>query len=429
MALTFRGGIYVSQDKNTKAKETRVFGSPKSVSISLPEGFDPTVKKGDSVDMAQVIGEAADGRGCPVHASISGTVTVIEEKQNIKYITIENDGEDRISSEVKPYEGSFDELGYEDVVGTVRKAGISAYEIIEAAKDRVDTLILNCVEDEPYLTATHRLLIEEPDSVLGGMKILLKALGLRCGDIVIEDNNPDAIKLLRQRIKGSAYAELRILKTKYPLGDERELVYAVTEREISAGKNPLDVGCVIFDARTCADVYNAFVYGMPLIRCSVTVDGDCVKEPSGVRCPVGTSFRDLIDFCGGASREIKYIINGGPMTGATQKDMDVPVTKGTIAVLAFSDKVNPSYKQPAACIRCGRCLSACPMRLMPNYLATFSTEGKYDLCEKYDVMSCIECGACSYVCPGYMPIAHLNREAKARITEKYAQMKGEKNNE
>ena len=441
MALTFRGGIHVPEEKNTQAKAVRSFRTPKTVSIPMSQHIGahcvPTVKKGDTVDMGQVIGEVTAGLGCPVHASVSGTVIAIEEKRNamgvaVQHIVIENDGENRVSPEVKPYEGSFEEVSFEDVVEVVRRAGISGmggatfptYAKIQSAKDKVDTLIVNCAECEPYITANHRLLLEEPDAVIGGMKILLKAFGLRTGDIAIEDNKPDAIKLIRERIKGEGYADVRVLKTKYPQGDERQLIYAITGKEIPAGKLPADVGCVVFNAETCARVYRAFVYGMPLIKRTVTVDGDCVAEPCSVKCPIGTSCRELIEFCGGTKKEIKYIINGGPMMGAAQWDMDAPVTKGTSAILVFSDKVKPSYEQPSACIRCGRCVRACQMRLMPNYIATFSREGKYDLCEEYDVMSCVECGACTYVCPGNVPITQLNRAAKAKINEKRRLMKG-----
>ena len=441
MALTFRGGVHVPEEKNTEGKAVRLFDSPKTVSIPMSQHIGapciPIVKKGDTVDMGQIIGEVKAGLGCPVHASVSGTVIAIEEKRNsmgmaVQNVIIENDGENRISPEVRPYEGSFEELTFEEVVEVVRRAGISGmggatfptYTKIQSAKDKVDTLIVNCAECEPYITANHRLLLEEPDTVIGGMKILLRAFGLRVGDIAIEDNKPDAVKLIREKVKGSDFAEVKVLATKYPQGDERQLIYAITGKEIPAGKLPADVGCVVFNAETCASVYRAFVYGMPLIKRIVTVDGDCIADPCSVKCPIGTSYRELIDFCGGCTKEYRYIVNGGPMMGAAQWDIDAPVTKGTSAVLVFSEKVKPVYEQPSACIRCGRCVRACQMRLMPNYIATFSREGKYDLCEQYDVMSCVECGACTYVCPGSVPITQLNRAAKAKINEKRKLMKG-----
>lgn len=411
MALTFRGGVYLPQDKKSKAKETRVFGTPKTVSIPLG-GCAPAVKVGDRVDMGQLVA-SADGL-CPAHASVSGAVITVDEK-NIK---IENDFENRLSGELKPYDGSFDELGHDGIVETLRLAGIPVYKTVESAKGRVDTLILNCVESEPYLTAVYRLLTEIPDSVLGGVKILLKALGLRTVDIAIDENMPDVIKLIRDRTKDGGYAEIRVVKSKYPQADERQLVYAITDQAIAADQAPVDAGCVVVDVRTCVDVYNAFVYGTPLINRIITVDGDCIGAPSAVRCPIGTSFADLIDFCGGTAGDIKYLINGSPMTGEAVDDTAPPVTKDSIALLAFSDKADIFKAQPSFCIRCGRCVEVCPMALLPNYIASYAREGKYHLCGKYGVAGCIGCGVCSYVCPANIPITALCREAKAEINKK-----------
>ena len=441
MALTFKGGVHVPEAKNTRAKPIRTFDSPKIVSIPMSQHIGahciPTVKKGDTVDKGQIIGDIKEGLGCPVHASVSGTVIAIEEKRNsmgvaVQHVVIENDGENRMSDDIKPYNGSFADVSFDDVVDVARKAGISGmggatfptYAKIQSAKGKVDTLIVNCAECEPYITANHRLLIEDPTAVIGGMKILLRAFGLRTGDIAIEDNKPDAIKIIRDMTKGDEFGDVRVLKTKYPQGDERQLIYAITGKEIPAGKLPADVGCVVFNAETCAALYRAFAYGMPLISRIVTVDGDCIADPCSVLCPIGTPYSELIEFCGGTKLEPKYIINGGPMMGSAQWDTEAPVTKGTSAILVFSRKVNPVYDQPSACIRCGRCVRSCQMRLMPNYLAVFSREGEYDLCEEYDVMSCVECGACTYVCPGSVPITQLNRAAKAKINEKRKLMKG-----
>ncbi len=441
MALTFRGGIHVPEAKNTQGKEIKEFKAPKLVYIPMSQHIGahcvPLVKKGDRVDKGQKIGTVEKGLGCPVHASVSGTVSAIEEKLNtmgvkVVNVVIENDFEDRISPEVEPFSGDFDDVSLETVVEYALNAGLSGmggatfptYAKISSAKDKVDTLIVNCAECEPYITANHRLLLEDPDAVIGGMKLLLKALNIRCGNIAIEDNKPDAIKLIREKVKNSDFAEVKVLKTKYPQGDERQLIYAITDRQIPTGGLPSDVGCVVFNAETCAALYRAFVYGMPLISRIVTVDGDCVEEPCSVLCPIGTPIRELIDFCGGIKREPKYVINGGPMMGAAQWDMDAPVTKGTSAILVFSDMIKPSFEQPSTCIRCGRCVRGCQMGLMPNYIALFSKEGKYDLCEEYNVMSCVECGACSYVCPGNVPITALNRVAKAKINEKRRLVKG-----
>lgn len=409
MALTFRGGIYLPQDK--KSKEIRVFGTPKMVSIPLGDCA-PTVKAGDRVEIGCVI--AANDNECTVHASVSGAVIAVDENN----IIIENDFENRLSGDIKPYDGSFDELGPDEIIDTVRRAGIPEYKLIESAKGSVDTLILNCVESEPYLSAVYRLITEASEAVLGGVKILLKALGLRAVDIAIDENMSDVIKLIRDRTKDGGYTEIRVVKSIYPQADERQLVYAITGQETGADQAPVDVGCVVFDARTCIDVYNAFVYGMPLINRSITVDGDCIGEPSVVRCPVGTSFAELIDFCGGITGDIKYLINGGPMTGKAVPDTEAAVTKDSVALLALSDNTDVFKHQPSSCIRCGRCVENCPMGLMPNYIATYATDGKYHLCEKYGVASCIGCGVCSYVCPANIPITHLCREAKSEINKK-----------
>ncbi len=435
MAFTFKGGVHVDEAKNTAASAIRVMPAPARVSIPLSQHIGahctPVVKVGDQVDRGQVIGEVVSGLGCPVHSSISGKVAAIEERYNamgvkVSHIIIENDGEGRISPDIKPFAKPLSELTFDDVVDVVRRAGISGmggatfptYAKISSARDKVDRLIVNCAECEPYITANHRLLLERPESVIGGMKLLLKIFGIPSGDLAIEDNKRDAIKVAQGMTAENSLIKVRVLKTKYPQGDERQLIYALTGRQIPTGGLPSDVRCVVFNAETCSAIYNAFVTGMPLIERIVTVDGDCIKEPSNVLAPIGTSYTDLIDFCGGLTKDPYKIVNGGPMMGAAQWDMNAPITKGSSAILVFSEKPDGSYEQPSACIRCGRCVSVCQMRLMPNYIAMFSRAGKYDLCENYNVMSCVECGACTYVCPGGVRITALNRAAKAKINEK-----------
>lgn len=435
MAFTFRGGVHVDEAKNTASKAIRIMPAPPRVSIPLSQHIGaqctPTVKVGDMVTRGQIIGEATGKLGCPVHSSISGKVAAIEEKYNamgieVSHIVIENDGKNTLCPDIHPFSKTLSELTFDDVVEVVRAAGISGmggatfptYAKIASARDKVDRLIVNCAECEPYITANHRLLLEKPESVIGGMKLLLKVFGIPSGDLAIEDNKRDAIKIAEGMTSENSLINVRVLKTKYPQGDERQLIYALTGREIPTGGLPSDVKCIVFNAETCASIYNAFTTGMPLIERIVTVDGDCVKEPSNVLVPIGTSYSDLIEFCGGLKKDPYKIINGGPMMGAAQWDINAPVTKGTSAILVFSEMTANRYEQPSACIRCGRCVSVCQMHLMPNYLAMFARAGKYDLCEEYSVMSCVECGACSYICPGGVPITALNRAAKAKINEK-----------
>ncbi|MBE6685927.1 MAG: electron transport complex subunit RsxC [Ruminococcaceae bacterium] len=435
MAYTFRGGAHVPEHKNTASIKIRTMPAPKMLSIPLSQHIGapctPTIKVGDTVDKYQVIGDFEKGLGCPVHSSVSGKVVSMEEIRNpmgnvVTHIVIENDGEERVFPGIKPYEKSFDEITADDLIDITKRAGISGmggatfptHAKISSALGKVDRLIINCAECEPYITANHRLMLEFPDDIIGGVKILLKVFGLRDGDIAIEDNKPDAIKLFREKTAESDIINVKVMKTKYPQGDERQLIYALTGRQIPSGKLPADVGCVVFNAETCAAIYRAFAQGIPLTSRIVTIDGDCIKEPCSVLCKIGTPISHIVEHLGGFAKEPHTVVNGGPMMGAALWDINAPVTKGTSAILVFSKDVYPEFHEEYSCIRCGRCVNSCQMGLMPNYIAMFAGKRDYSLCEKYDVLSCVECGACTYVCPGNVPITQLNRVAKAKIIEK-----------
>ena len=439
MALTFRGGMHVDENKNTRRCRIEKLPPPAMVSLPMSQHIGahcvPCVKVGDTVAKGQMIGRVESGLGCPVHASVSGTVRKIEEKNypnNVKIVTvtIENDGCDTLDPSIVPFPKKLAEATTEEIVDVIRNAGISGmggatfptYAKIQSAIGKVQHLIVNCAECEPYITANHRLLLENPAAVINGVKILLKALGLRSAEIAVEDNKLDAINKLESMLSGSDMIKVRVMKTKYPQGDERQLIYALKGIELPTGKLPADVGCVIFNAETCSAVYNAFAHGMPLIERIVTVDGDCIKTPKNLLVPLGTPYIDLINACGGLRAQPKKIINGGPMMGAAQWDIEAPVTKGTSAILVFSEANELHYEQPATCIRCGRCVKNCPMHLMPNYLASFAKKGSYDEAEAFGVLSCVECGTCSYNCPGQVPIVQYIRKAKGIIqTKKRAQ--------
>jgi electron transport complex protein RnfC len=432
VALTFRGGLLMDGHKNTRSVQIENMPSPDKVTIPMSQHIGtpatPVVKVGDTVEKGQVIGNVSSGLGCPVHSSVSGKVTAIStlmlsNGRQCKAVEIENDHLETIFSGLQPFKKRLGDTSAEEIIEIIRNAGIvgmggatfPTYAKIQSAIGKAQRLIINCAECEPYITANHRLLLEDPASVVNGAKILLKALSLRKCDIAIEDNKMDAVKMLRKMLSESDLFDIHVMKTKYPQGDERQLIYALTRVELPSGKLPADVGCLIFNAETCAAVFKAFHTGMPLVERIVTVDGDCIKTPKNLNVAIGTPFSKVIEYCGGLKQPIGRLICGGPMMGTAQWDIESPIAKGTSALLAFSEKATRPYDQEPVCIHCGRCITGCPMSLVPSALAAYSNIGRYDICEKYDAMSCVECGACSFVCPGSVPITALIRKAKDNL--------------
>ena len=437
MAYTFSGGIHVEEHKNTRKCRIETLPPPKTVIIPLSQHIGApavaTVSPGEEVTLGQMIGKVAEEMlGCPVHASVSGKVREIVKKTmptgaTVEHIVIDNDMKDTPCPDIKPIEKKLTDVSTEEIVSIIREAGIvgmggaafPTYAKMNSALGKVDRIIINCAECEPFITANHRLLLEHPASVINGVKILLKALGVHTAWIAVEDNKQDAIEKLEELTEGSRMITVKVMKTKYPQGDERQLIYALTGQEIPTGKLPADVGCVIFNAETCAAVYKAFANGTPSISRVVTVDGDCVRRPKNLLVPVGTPVGDLVEFCGGLSKEPYKLVNGGPMMGAAQWDTEMPVTKSTSAVLLFSEKFGKKNVKVPTCIHCGRCVNHCPMHLMPMYIAQFSKIGDWGRAEEYGAMNCVECGSCSYNCPGGVEIVQHIRVAKAAIkTEK-----------
>ncbi len=436
MALTFVGGIHPEENKVTAQKPIVRMRGPAKVSIPLSQHIGAPcrclVSVGDIVKTGQLIGDVENALGVPVHSSVCGTVVEIVQRtapdgRVIENVVIENDGGEETDGALEPYTGDIRELKTDFVIERVREAGISgmggatfpSYEKIRSAIGKVNTIIINCCECEPYITANHRLMLEYPESIISGAKILLKIFGIRKCIVAVEDNKRDAATVL-EKVGGKELFDIKLLQTKYPQGDERQLIYAVTGKQIPTGGLPSSVGCVVFNAETVSAIFNAVAYGKPLTHRIVTVSGDCVAKPRNIYAPIGTSYADLLEECGGLKKDCVKIINGGPMMGVAQWNAEGVVSKGTSAVLFLSREESGDYSPEGTCIRCGRCTRACPMHLQPVYLALFSRSGKYDMCKKYDVMSCVECGSCTYVCPASLPLVQLIRAAKAKLREENA---------
>ena len=435
LAYTFRGGVHMHEYKITASKPIEKLPIPERIVVPLSQHIGApctaTVKVGDTVDKGQIIGVVEKGLGCPVHSSVSGKVSKIEtvitpQGRRVEQIVIENDGEERLWNEISPVDKKIEDVTPEECIEAVRLAGVSGmggatfptYAKIASAMGKVSHIIINSAECEPFITANHRLMLEEPEKIINGLKLLMHVFGLDKGIIAVEDNKMDAVAKLREVLGEDKSVEISVMKTKYPQGDERQIIYALTGVELKSGKLPADVGCVIFNSETCYNVYRAVFEKMPLIERVVTVSGNCVKEPKNILAPIGTALTELIDFCGGFTDTPEKIVLGGPMMGFAQWDINVPVTKGTNAILALSKSFNKKQSTPYACLHCGKCVSVCPMHLMPLYLAQHSQNKDFDTCESYNALSCVECGSCAYICPGSVPIVQLIRLAKGVINDK-----------
>ncbi len=435
MAYTFRGGIRPDDHKYTKDCAIERIKDPDIVSIPLSQHVGvmcrPTVKAGDRVLVGQLIGEVPGGLGCPVHASVSGTVQKIEEVTTayggVSYnIVIENDKQNILANNVHPFGKKLSEASFQEILAVIKNAGIAGmggtafptYAKIASARGKVDKMIINCCEGEPFVTVTGRMIIENIADIIGGIKILMMAVGVREAYMAIEKDRKKEIKVLKTALERENLITLKKVTPKYPSGSEKHLVFALTKEEIPDGKTPIDAGSVVFNAETCAAVFNAFSKGMPLIRRNITVDGDCVAEPRNLSVPIGTSASYIIEQCGGVIKEPKKIIFGGPLMGQAQWDKEAPVSKTTSAILVFSDYFDRESKMDPVCIRCGRCVKACPMGLMPLDIVSFVKRGKIEKAEKLGAASCIECGACTHVCPGGNPVTQLVGRAKTEIITK-----------
>ena len=385
----------------------------------------PCVKKGDHVKIGQVIGTAGGFVSVPVHASIAGEVTAVEPipylgTGNVTAVTIKNDFSDEWV-ELHPL-GSVENVDPSLVIPAIREAGITGMggasfptHVKLTFKEGAvcDTIIVNGAECETHLTADHRLMLENSVRIVDGLRAVMRALIVPKGIIAIEDNKPDAIAAMQKAAAGRIGVQVAVLKTKYPQGGEKQLIEAVSGRQVPSGGLPIDVGVVVLNVGTCAAIADAVIDGMPLVSRVCTVTG-CVKEPKNLRIPVGTIVEDMIGACGGFSEDPGKIFFGGAMTGIAIPNIQTPTAKSTNGVVVFNEAESRS-KDESPCIRCGKCVAACPIGLNPYQIKVAADASDFAAAEKLHVMDCMLCGSCAYMCPARRWLTPSFRFAKDKI--------------
>ena len=432
MAITFKGGFHVedhkelTKDKHTKTIpdcETHIY--PMRQHIGAP--LQALVKKGDTVTVGQKIADSPEFVCAPIHSSISGTVTDIrpyfhDSGSKVDAIFIKNDMQYTVCDEVKPKD--YTKMNKDELLGVIREAGIVGMggagfptHVKLSPRQRVDYVIVNGAECEPYITSDHRFMLEQPDDIIYGLRIAMKILGLTDGYIGVELNKPDGIRSLENCRECSHEIQVLGLKTKYPQGAEKQLIKAVTGRNVPPGKLPADAGAVVINVATAVAIATAFKKGMPAIMKNVTVSGDAIKNPSNFKVRTGVPVSFLIEQAGGFTAPPEKVISGGPMMGLAQYNTDYAVTKTTSSVLAMLHAPK-TYDPDSPCIRCGRCVSHCPMQLMPFKLADAAHRDDIEQAQRYNVLECIECGLCSYICPAKKNLLQFIRMIKPDVMRK-----------
>ena len=413
--VTFKGGVHPNDGKSLakdkaiqvlKPKGTLVY--PLSQHIGAPA--QAIVSVGDRVLKGQKIAESSGFVSSPIYASVSGTVKAIEPRYNptgakVNSIVIENDEqyEEVTYEERKP----LIYMTKEEILNIIADAGIvgmggagfpTRVKLSPKEPEKIDYIIANCAECEPYITADYRRMLENPDELISGLKVVLQLFDNATGILAIEDNKSDCIKRLEELVQNEPRIKVVALQTKYPQGAERQLIYASTGRAINSSMLPADAGCVVDNVETLISIHRAVITGKPLMERVVTVSGDAVNEPGNFLVPLGMNQNELIEAAGGFKGEPEKIISGGPMMGFAMFTTDTPVTKTSSAILGFTED-EVAKQEETACINCGRCVDACPSRIIPSRLADFAERMDESSFVKWEGLECVECGSCSYVCP------------------------------
>ncbi len=424
----YSGGVHPSERKEySEHIALERFPEPKTLVISMSQHLgapaNPIVQVGDTVKVGQKIGEAAGFISAPVHSSVSGTVVAVEPRMHatrgseVMAVVIESDGKDTLHESVKPNK-DLDSLTPDEIIDIVREAGIVGMGgagfptcvKLKPAKP-VDTILLNGCECEPLLTADHRVLLEFADDIIYGLKAILKTTGAEKGLIVIEDNKPDAIELMQAKVADIENIEVVVAKTKYPQGAEKTLIKRVMGRQVPRGGLPADVGVIVDNISTVKAISDAIQTGMPLIERVATVTGEKIKNPGNYIYKIGTSVKEMIDYCGGTTDDDVLIKMGGPMMGFELSDLNVPMMKGSNGIIAID--TDQTAEQP--CIKCGRCVDVCPMDLSPLYFSKYADEENWQGMKDMNVMDCVECRCCQYICSSKIPLVAKIKAGKNAV--------------
>lgn len=438
--LTFKGGLHPNDHKaETANRAIEELGASKIMVYPMQQHIGapciPTVQVGQRVLAGEKIGDSDAFVSAPVHSSVSGLVTAIEPRLHPNgtkpiCVVIENDCLYENHPDIYEHKDA-DTLTTEEKIKIIRDMGLvglggAAFPThikLNPPKDKkIDCLIINGAECEPYLTSDYRLMLETPSYIFKGIELIKGILGVSKCIIGIENNKPEAISSMTAMAKSYPGTEVCPLKTKYPQGSEKHLIKAITGKEVPSGKLPSDIGVVVNNIDSCIAVYNAIIYRKPVMTRIITVSGSGVARPSNLRVRIGTPFKDVLDAAGCDFEKTKKIIMGGPMMGISQYSVDVPTIKGTSAILAFTDE-EVSERKTVNCVKCGKCVSACPMRLMPALINAHAKAKNNEMLSRLNIMDCIECGICSYTCPCRNPITQNIKATKARIRQQKNEVK------
>lgn len=413
--FTFKGGIHPNDGKALSKDKPIVQLMPKGdlvfpVSQHIGAPANPVVAVGDEVKRGQLIGELGGFVSANIYSSVSGKVKKIEPRftptgSKVNCIIIENDGEYTEVESLPTF--AIDEIEKEDILNRIKEAGIvglggagfpTHVKLSQKEPEKIEYVIVDCAECEPYITSDYRRMIENGEELIGGLKLVLKLFDHATGILAVENNKPDCIKKLMDLTSDEPRIKVMALEAKYPQGSERQLIYATTKRAINSSMLPSEAGCSVNNVETMIAIYQAVTKGIPLIERVVTISGNAIKEPSNFKVCIGTNHQELIDAAGGYNTEPEKMISGGPMMGFAMFTTDVPVTKTTSSFLAMTKDEVAEY-EPTACINCGRCVEVCPSRIIPSRLADFAKQQDALQFDKWNGLECVECGSCSYICP------------------------------